>query len=136
MMLEQQLRKYWFFNYTGGFSVNKNSKSIIETLNYTKDLLNDNKNMVLLFPQGEIESMHRQTFKFEKGIERVIKDKEGKIQIIFMANLIDYFSSPKEGLYMHFSEYEKSDWSAATIEAGYNRFYQQCIDNQNLLKIK
>ena len=30
MMLEEQLRKFWFFNYSGGFSVNKKSKTIIE----------------------------------------------------------------------------------------------------------
>jgi 1-acyl-sn-glycerol-3-phosphate acyltransferase len=136
MMLEEQLRKYWFFNYTGGFSISKKSKSIVETLNYTKGLLDDTENMVLIFPQGEIESMHKQSFKFEKGVERIIKNKEGKVQIIFLANLIDYFSSPKEGLYMYFNEYEKSDWSSESIEAGYNQFYKQCLDKQNLLKTK
>ena len=30
MMLEEQLRKYWFFNYTGGFSVNKKSKVFLK----------------------------------------------------------------------------------------------------------
>ena len=29
MMLEEQLKKNWFFKYTGGFSVKKSSKSVI-----------------------------------------------------------------------------------------------------------
>jgi 1-acyl-sn-glycerol-3-phosphate acyltransferase len=134
MMLEEQLRKYRFFNYTGGFSISKKSKSIIETLNYTKELLSDNKNMVLIFPQGEIESMHKQLFRFENGLERILKDLKGKIQIIFMANLIDYFSSPKEGLYIYFSAYEKQDFKSESIEAAYNHYYLQCVEKQKLLK--
>jgi len=66
MMLEEQLRKHWYFNFTGGYSVRKSSRSIIDTLNYTAELLEHSSNMVLLFPQGRITSMHNQEIKFER----------------------------------------------------------------------
>jgi hypothetical protein len=130
MMLEEQLRKYWFFNYTGGFSVNKKSKSIIETLNYTRDLLCDNKNLVMIFPQGEIQSMHNQTFVFEKGLERIIKNKDNPIQIVFLANLVDYFSNPKPGIYLYLFEYPGANLDLETLQNSYNEFYRQCVEKQ------
>lgn len=130
MMLESQLRKYWFFNYTGGYSINKQSKSLVESLQYTAGLIEKHENMVLVFPQGEIESMHLQTFSFEKGIERVLINKQGKLQLVFMANLTDYFSKPKEGLYIYFTEYASDDFSLSGIESAYNRFYANCVVQQ------
>ena len=133
MMLEEQLRKRMIFNYTGGFSVNKKKRSIIETLNYTQDLLNDSNNMVLVFPQGEIQSMHTQCFQFEKGIARILKDKTEKVQIIFMANMVDYFSSSKPGIYIYIEEYKDSNMDPDNLQNHYCAFYQKCIENQKKL---
>jgi len=134
MMLEEQLRKFWFFNYTGGFSVNKKAKSVIESLNYTAELLNDSKNMVLIFPQGEIQSMHLQTFQFEKGINHILKDKEDKIQILFMANLVDYFSKPKPIINIYIQDFKDLTLNLESIQNGYNEFYSKCVDSQKALK--
>ncbi|MHC1705059.1 MAG: lysophospholipid acyltransferase family protein [Tenuifilaceae bacterium] len=134
MMLEEQIRKFWFFNYTGGFSVNKKAKSVIETLNYTGKLLCGSKNMVLIFPQGEIQSMHLQTFQFEKGINHILRDKEDKIQILFMTNLVDYFSKPKPIINIYIQEYQSLQINLESVQNGYNKFYQQCIENQIGLK--
>jgi hypothetical protein len=67
MMLEDQLKRYWFFKYTGGFSVKKKSKSITETLNYTQELLSDGKNLVLIFPHGQ---------KYNRCISRIFNLKK------------------------------------------------------------
>jgi len=134
MMLEEQLQKFWFFNYTGGFSVNKKAKSVIDTLNYTGELLNDAKNMVLIFPQGEIQSMHLQTFQFEKGINHILKGKEEKIQILFMANLVDYFSTPKPIINIYIQDYEDLSLNPESIQNSYNEFYKRCVEHQKGLK--
>ncbi len=133
MMLEDQLRKYWFFNYTGGFSVNKKSKSIIETIRYTSELLDNKENMVLIFPQGEIQTMHNQNLVFEKGLEHILKNKEGKVQIVFLANLVDYFSSPKPGIYFYIQEYKELVFDSETLQNQYNVFYSRSIENQKQL---
>lgn len=134
MMLEEQLRKYWFFNYTGGFSVNKKAKSVIETLNYTSELLSDANNMVLVFPQGEIQSLHLQTFQFEKGINHILRGKEERIQILFLANLVDYFSTPKPNINIYIQEYQGLPINVESIENGYNEFYKQSVEHQKGLK--
>jgi 1-acyl-sn-glycerol-3-phosphate acyltransferase len=134
MMLETQLRKFWFFNYTGGFSVSKKSKSIIETLNYTSELLCDSNNMVLIFPQGEIQTMHTHIFKFERGIDRVLNKVPNRVQVVFMANLVDYFSYRKPCLYMYIEGFTFDDSRAEMIEEKYNEFYNQCIEKQKLIK--
>ncbi len=131
MMLEEQLRKYWLFKYAGAFSVNKNSKSLVETLNYTSELLNDNRNMVLIFPQGKITSMHQQTIEFEKGLERILKNKENAIQIIFLANMVDYFSHRKPSAFLYIQSNPGNAVDLKTIQDKYNLFYAQSLLKQN-----
>ena len=132
MMLEEQLRKFSFFNKTGGFSIQKKSRSAIESMSYTSELLNDSRKMVLLFPQGKIESAYLRSFHFESGISRIIHNASGPVQIIFMANLIDYFSNRKPGLYMYISEYNGNNLNAASLQEAYNFFYKECIETNTL----
>jgi len=127
MMLEEQLRKYMFFNKSGGFSVKKGSKNILESINYTSELLTNKNNLVLLFPQGKIQSLYTSSFQFEKGVERILKNANCKVQIIFLANLVDYFSNPKPSLYMYLSEYQQLEISAETLQNDYNSFYAECV---------
>ncbi|MBV5284226.1 MAG: lysophospholipid acyltransferase family protein [Paludibacter sp.] len=130
MMLEEQLRKYWFFNFTGGFSVNKSTKSIVETLNYTSGLLTDKENMVLIFPQGEIQSLHNQSIQFERGLERILRNKENAVQVVFLVNLIDYFSNPKPGIYFHIREYTEGAFDLKSIQQHYTEFYADSVGKQ------
>jgi 1-acyl-sn-glycerol-3-phosphate acyltransferase len=130
MMLEEQLRKYWFFNFTGGFSVNKSTKSIVDTLNYTSGLLTDKENMVLIFPQGEIQSLHNQNIQFEKGVERILRNKENAVQVVFLVNLIDYFSNPKPGIYFHIREYTEGAFDLKSIQQNYTEFYADSVGKQ------
>ena len=127
MMLEEQIGKFPILNKVGGYSVKKKSRTIIETLNYTNELLSDNKNMVLLFPQGEIQSVYTQNIKFEKGLERILKDNFGKMQVLFIANLIDYFSEEKPTLFIYFREYSDPGMSMEEVEEEYNIFYSGCM---------
>ncbi|MBN2745796.1 MAG: lysophospholipid acyltransferase family protein [Bacteroidales bacterium] len=131
MMLEDQLRKHWFFNYSGGFSVKKNSRSIVESLQYTREILNNPENMVFMFPQGKIHSIYEQKIDFEKGIERVIAGKENDIQIVMICNLVDYFSQPKPELSIFFKENGR-DNSAKNLQSEYQSFYSQSIELQKL----
>lgn len=133
MMLREQLEKNWYFKYAGGYSVEKKSRSIIESLDYTAGLLNNPRNMVLIFPQGEIKSMHGQEMVFEKGIQRIMEKTSGEIQIVFVANLIDYFSAPKPGIYMHIESYSGNLFDKNTLESEYNVFYRSAVDYQKRL---
>lgn len=129
MMLEDQLRKNWYFQYSGGYSVKKKSRSLLESLAYTSSLLEDKQNMVFVFPQGRIHSMHQHHISFEKGVSRIIGQCSPDTQIVFAANLIDYFSDAKPSLFMHIKTFRANDLQTVPVETAYNRFYTRVLDN-------
>lgn len=142
MMLEEQLDKFPFFKYSGGYPVRKNSRQALDSLRYTLELLTHPGNLVLLFPQGKIESHYTREFRFEKGADLVLNKAGESVQVIFLACLIDYFSKAKPGLYLYFREYLPAnsnvgvalgvtDGIAETPEQAYNCFFAECL-TQNL----
>ena len=128
MMLEDQLRKSRFLKYFGGFSIKKNSRSIIESLTYSAQLLQNPANAVLIFPQGRLESLYTQDFIFDKGVEVILKKTEST-QIVFVVNLIEYLSHSKPTLYVYTSVYGYSDTSVTALQYAYTEFYKSCIIN-------
>lgn len=132
MMLEDQLKKHWYFQYTGAFSVKKKSRSVVESLTYTTQLMNDSKNMVFMFPQGEINSLYNNTIKFERGIERIVEQCKDDVQLIFVANFLDYFSELKPNLYMHINVLSIKDVKEGSVESAYNTFYNKILDKHKI----
>lgn len=130
MMLEEQLEKFWFFKYTGGYPVRKKTRSIIDTINYTVELLNCRDNIVMLFPQGKIESLYNDSIDFEKGIGHIVSRTSGNAQVLFVVNLVDYFSRVKPSLYVYLREWIMENSESEDIKKAYNRFYEQCISEQ------
>ena len=136
MMLYEQLKKHWYFNLSGGFSVQKQAKSIIESLNYAAQLVTNPRHIVLLFPQGEIQSIYTQTIEFQKGTEYIIRKSGAQnLQLIWMVSLVDYGSNPKPTLTLYFKEYNPAKATTEELQRAYNDFYQDCINEQkNALK--
>ncbi len=132
MMLEEQLRKHWYFQYSGAYSVKKNSRSIIESLNYSIDLLRNNKHMVFMFPQGKIHSLYSDSISFESGAQRIIDRSEDELQVLFVANLIDYFSNSKPELFTYIKQFSAKDLKGNLAEKEYNAFYKQVLSQQKL----
>jgi 1-acyl-sn-glycerol-3-phosphate acyltransferase len=128
MMLEEQLEVYKFFRNLGGYSIKKNSRSMIESFKYTCELLQNNSNMVLMFPQGEIQSLYKTEFTFEQGIDRILAKVDNEIQILFIANLVDFFSHPKPTLYAYLKEYKSLANSHSELQDAYNAFYSGCVE--------
>ena len=129
MMLEEELKKNIFLKYAGGYSINKKSRSIIETIKYTQEILQNTDSMVLLFPQGRIESIYKEKFLFEKGISTILQ-KSPPCRIIMIANFIDYLSNVKPTLFLYFKELVISDLNINTLEEAYNQFYQEKLTIQ------
>ncbi len=130
MMLEEQLIKNSFLNLTGGFSIAKNTKDMIKSLQYAKEILMHPENILLMFPQGKIETMHQQTIIFQKGIERINQSKN-HTSIIFMVNVIDYFSEQKPSLFCYFKSYSSKEGKLNDIQSAYQIFYNECIKTQS-----
>jgi len=131
MMLEEQLKKHWYFNYTGGFSVKKSARSAVETIHYSAELLSHPENLVLMFPQGKVGSIHKRTFTFERGVEEIIKRTDRlNVQIVFLVNSIDYFINKRPILYQYIKEYKESNTDYTSIEREYNEFFKESIKHQ------
>jgi len=134
MMLEEQLLKYRYFQLSGGFSIKKKSREMIESLTYASKILEDPKNMLLIFPEGELRSLYNSSHVFEKGFERILKGHQDNFQLVFVANFIDYLSHKKPDLYMYVSEYQGKNFLCPDIEKAYNNFYSECLDIQKFKK--
>lgn len=130
MMLEEQLKKYSFFIKSGGYSIQKGNRSILESIRYTAEVLQESGNAVLMFPQGKIQSLYESSFLFEKGIERILEAVDNPIQIMFIVNMTDYFSDPKPVLYIYYMEHEDNNSDVVALQKEYNNFYHSCISEQ------
>lgn len=121
MMLEENLAKNKFLRYSGAYSVERSGRSLIESINFTHELLQDAHNMVLIFPQGEIKSAFQQSFLFEKGAYRIAQ-KNPDIQLINVAMFTDYFEQKKPGVYLYLQEMENDQ--SATFNQFKNNYIQ------------
>ncbi len=130
MMLEEQLEKRLFLNKAGAFSIKRGSRSVVESLHYASTLLHDDENMVAVFPQGTITSVHRRPVRFEKGAERIIAGASDKLMILFYVALPDWYSEKRPGLTVRVIEYGVRERSATDLEETYNMFLEECITRQ------
>lgn len=128
MMLEEELSKRIFLNKSGGFSVKKGNRSVVETLNYTVELLKDPNNMVLIFPQGRIESNHLEFVKFESGVDWILSRTKNSCKLIFHAYFTEYFSDPKPSIYSFIQEENTILKTIDELESRYNGFYTSCLN--------
>ena len=135
MMEEKQLVENRILNYGGVYSIKKNSKEVLESLHYTTELLKDPGNMVALFPQGQFESSYQHPLHFEKGLHWLLKKIPQRVQMIFLANQVEYFDSVKPNLFVYFEQYDFTGKTLNDIETDYNQFYKRCFNNNlNLIK--
>lgn len=85
----------------------------------------------MIFPQGKVESIHKQTFEFEKGAEKIIERVErSNVQIVFLVNSIDYFINKRPILYHYITEYKEAATDYLSLEKSYNAFFKESIQQQ------
>lgn len=101
MVQENQLKKHFYFKYKGAFSIKKKSKEILESIDYTNELLSNPHNMVLIFPQGRLQSLYTDEIILEKGINKILEKAPPKCQVIYNAVTINYFEGFKPTIRFH-----------------------------------
>ena len=111
--------------YGGAFSINKKSRDMLESLDYAAELLNNPKNLVLIFPQGKLYSNFVNLINFEKGITKIIERAEGKFQLIFAFTFVQYFKHKKPSVTVYLKKEEYTGKSFEEIRASYQQHYQQ-----------
>jgi hypothetical protein len=131
MITQENYQKVWFMKYLGSFSVKKNSRSIIETLEYAGHLLDDPENLVLIFPQGKLYSGHVEQIQFEKGLMNLINVSSKTFQYIFAASFTDYLENRKPTINCFLQEWEGAEFtSLQLIKSAFNKHYELSRQNQ------
>jgi len=102
MMQEDHLQKRMLFNLLGGFSIKRNSREMVESLQYAAKLLDNPNNLVTIFPQGALQSNHIDEITVERGIDYIVKKIKGNCQIIYYSAFIEYFESLRPSVYIRF----------------------------------
>lgn len=131
MMLEEELIQRLFLTKVGVFGVRKGTKGALQSLQFAGQLLKDPQNMVLLFPQGKIESHHQHTFHFERGIERLLATAPD-IQVVFVASFVDYFFDRKP-IATHYLRSVSNLNTQGKPEEAFHAFFQECLEKQKEL---
>jgi 1-acyl-sn-glycerol-3-phosphate acyltransferase len=127
MMLEEQLRDRMFLNKAGAFSLEKRQRSMVETFSYTRELLSDPGNLVVMYPQGRIYSMHDQPFVFEKGWYRIIERMEQPVQMVFYFALVDYYSHRKPTLNIYVYAHDRPYGGPDQVETAFNDRFSDAL---------
>ncbi len=112
-----------YLSYGGAFSVKKNSREMLESLDYAAKLLNDPQNLVILFPQGRLYSNFVEDIHFEKGILKVIRQAEGKFQLIFASTFIQYYKHKKQTINVYLKK-ENESYAGKSIDELKNAYQQ------------
>jgi len=124
MMLEEQLQSRMFLNKAGAYSICPGKRSVLESLAYTANLLNVPENLVVLYPQGEFQSIHDLPVRFQTGINKVLSRQKAPLHLVFYVALTDYFSRRKPSLTIYFREFDtESEGRVKTLEEAYNEFH-------------
>ena len=131
-MLEEQLEKRMFLNKAGAFSIRRGSRSAIDSIKYSAEILKDRDNLLCLFPQGEIQTHYKFPVRFEKGWFKIIERLENPVRIVFLANIIDYFSNRKPSLFQYVKDFDgtSGNSSPGVIEEAFNEHLEFSIQMQ------
>ncbi len=95
MILEETGKKNSFMKYLGAYTVQKGTRDIIASLDYTASLLAEPDNLVLIFPQGTLYSNFVDQIQFQNGLSRVIKQAGGQFQTVFAVSFMEYLQHKK-----------------------------------------
>jgi 1-acyl-sn-glycerol-3-phosphate acyltransferase len=101
MSLKKQMEKNNWLRYIGSFSVEPGKRSIQESFDYAAEMLSQPGNLLLFYPQGQLESSHVRHIKFDEGIYEIVTRIKGDCQLIWSSNLIEYFESIKPSAYFN-----------------------------------
>ncbi len=124
----EQLR---YLKYFGAFAPERKGKDGLETLMYAGQLLDDPKNLVLIFPQGKIKSAHVNDIVFEKGVMQVVNASKKKFQTIFSVILVDYFNQRKPSAKAYLAAWKAEEYvSLQLLKSEYNKHYDKAILKQ------
>lgn len=136
MMLEEQLRRYWFFQKIGCYSVNpQNPSSSVSSIKYSLELLSNPENSIVIFPQGEIEPYEKRPVTYQKGVETLCNKSQTGFDIIPIAFKIYYTNEKLPSILVRCGKLSTSDEVKLNPSALENDFQQNLIQLDSFTEI-
>lgn len=130
MMLEEQLKKYWFFKKLGAYSIQPDSiRSILETARYTMELINNPNNYVITYPQGEIESFEKRPLTLKEGLKYFIKGIENEFYVLPVGFKIHHYNEKYPSIIVRFGK----PLNGNVVLSSYSTFKNEFMDNLDQL---
>jgi len=135
MVLEDTMRQIKFFKYLGAFSITKNSKQVVDSLNYAAGLLNDPANLVVIFPQGKLYSNFVDDVVFEKGVNKITEMATIDFQYLFAATLTENLEHKKPTVNVSLKVIQSNELALAGLSQAYQQHYQSAKQKQTQIVV-
>ncbi|MEO6149941.1 MAG: lysophospholipid acyltransferase family protein [Mucilaginibacter sp.] len=123
MVLEETMRSHAPLKYMGAFSVAKNSRDIVASLDYAAGLLNDPGNLVVIYPQGKLYSNFVDEVIFDKGAWHILNKAKAKTRLMFAATFIENFEHKKPVAYVYMGESQAGIENISQLTTAYQQHY-------------
>lgn len=129
MTLKKQIQKNKWLRYCGCFSVDPGKRSIRESFDYATEVLSVPGNVLLIYPQGKLESNYVRHIQFEDGLKEIAPNIRGKCQLIWSSTLLDYFESTKPSVYYNLLDCgSNSDFDFDHLKQTVNAHHRKSIE--------
>lgn len=131
MSVKKQLVKNQWLRYFGCFSVAPFGKSKEESIDFAAKILNKPGNILMFYPQGNLESNYIRQIDFKEGIVDILAKTDPNCQIIWTTNLIEYFESLKPSVYFHLLDCGTNEnFDMQTLSVKINEHHRESIRKQ------
>lgn len=100
IMLEKQLKKFWFFNKLGAIGFEpSNPKSLVKLKKYLDSIISkNNPPFIVFYPQGRIQS-YDDNLVFKEGIKYLFSDNYDNTNFLMFAFKIQYLEDKKPDVF-------------------------------------
>lgn len=131
MVMKKQMEMNKWLKYVGCFSISPGIAAMEKSLNYAAESLNESGNLLLMYPQGNLESSHVREIKFKEGIANIIPKIKGDCQLIWCSTLTEYFESIKPTVYFDMIDCGTNhDFNFDSLKEKVNRHHKNAIKKQ------
>ncbi|WP_442794329.1 1-acyl-sn-glycerol-3-phosphate acyltransferase [Pelobium manganitolerans] len=131
MVLKKQMQMNPWLRFLGCFSVSPGKANVNQSLDYAAQKLNEPGNVVIMFPQGNLESCHVRKIETKEGINHIISNTKNNCQLIWSSNLVEYFESTKPSVYFHPLDCgTNTGFEFEKLKQQINKHHQQALKSQ------
>lgn len=131
MSVKKQMEKNRILRYFGSFSIDPGKRSITESFDYAAEILQEPGNLLLFYPQGNLESAFIRHIKFDEGLYEIVSRLKGNTQLIWSSNLLEFYESVKPTIYVNLLDCGTNhDFDFDTLKEKVNAFHLESIKKQ------